>query len=218
MPADTRFLGNSIEEMLVAIAEGVREAQAALDEAPLADAAGRSRATYHLPYLDFTIRVEMTTQTDSGGRAFALLLAAPPASTTSAVQSTLTGRLVAVPPGDGLPIPRLSIATGANIGDAATITVSATNSAGETLANQLVELNIDPVASASLSGAHGGSSVLQLGTTRLEAAVLTTGADGTAATRLLIDSKQGARNAVVVVVATLGAASARGAIPMESVG
>ena len=216
--ADTRFLGNSIEELLVAIAEGVREAQAALDTAPLADGDGRPLSTYHLPYLDFTIKVEMSTQTDSGGRPVALLFAAPPNSTTtSAAQGSVSGRLIAVPPGEGLPVPRLSVATGGNIEGAATIAVTVSNSAGEMLANQAIELNIDSDASRTLSIARGAPAFARLPGTRLEAAVLTTGADGVASTRLRIDPAQDKRQ-VVVVTANVGTAAARGAILMEEVG
>lgn len=217
MADETRLMGNSIEELLVAIAEGVREAQNALDEAPTADLDGRRLATYHLPYLDFTIKVEMTTQTDSGGRPVALLIAAPHGSTTSQAQSSVSGRLIAVPPGEGLPLPRLAVKTGGNIGGFAAITITVTNSAGETLANQPIELNIDDAASKTLSSARNAAQFVRLPGTRLEAAVLTTGADGVAATRLRIDPKQAPKQ-VVVVTATIGTASARGAILMEEVG
>jgi hypothetical protein len=218
MATDPRFMGNSIEELLVAIAEGVREAQGALDLGPMVDGNGRPLASYHLPFLDFTIKVEMTTQTDSGGRPVALLFApTTSASTTSAAQSSVSGRLVAVPPGEGLPVPRILVTTGGNIGGLAAITVKVSNSAGETLANQPIELNIDTAASSALSVARGAPQFTRLAGTRLEAAVLTTGADGAATTRLRIDAKQDPRQ-VVVVAATLGTASARGAIPLEVVG
>ncbi|PSJ38822.1 hypothetical protein [Allosphingosinicella deserti] len=217
MADETRLMGNSIEELLVAIAEGVREAQAALDQGPSVDGNGLPLATYHLPYLDFTIKVEMTTKTDSGGRPIAMLMAAPKGSTSSAAQSSVSGRLIAVPPGEGLPLPRLSVATGGNIGGFASIAVTVTNSAGETLANQPIELNIDTEASTTLSLARGAPAFARGSGTRLDAAVLTTGADGVATTRLRIDSKQNARQ-VVVITATLGTASARGVILMEEVG
>jgi len=216
MATDPRLMGNSIEELLVAIAEGVREAQAALDSGPTIDDTGRPLATYHLPFLDFSIKVEMTTQTDSGGRPI-LLVASSSSATTSAAQSNVSGRLIAVPPGEGLPLPRMNVATGGNIGGAATITITVTNSAGETLANQRLELNIDTNASATLSSARGAAGFTRLPGTRLETAVLTTGADGIATARLLIDPKQDPRQ-VVVVAATLGTATARGAIPLEEVG
>ena len=64
MPVQSRFVGNSIEELLVSLAEGVREAQIALNEGPLVGPSGRPLATYHLPYLDFTIQVDMQTRAD----------------------------------------------------------------------------------------------------------------------------------------------------------
>lgn len=218
MPADSRFVGNSIEELLVALAEGVREAQSALDNGPQVDASGRPVAGYHLPFLDFTINVNMSTQTDSGGRPIALMFqAAPPqGSTTTAIQSNITGRLVAVPPGDGLPVPKIALTTGVNIGGEAAITVKATNSAGEVLVNQAIEINIDDAASVRLSAAKGNGDFRRVVGTRLHDGLLTTGADGVATTRLIIDNGQ--KPGIVALIANIGPFVARGAVPLEVLG
>jgi hypothetical protein len=216
MAGESRFVGNAIEEMLVALADGVREAQVALNAGPLLDPAGRPLATYQLPYLDFTIAVEMQTKVDSGGRPIALLAPSTSSQSNSAVRSNVSGRLIAAPPGDGLPVPRLVLTVTTNNGGAAEIAVRVSNSAGEVLANQRVELNIDDAASVQLSGVRGGE-FRRLAGTRLTEAVLTSDPHGMATTRLLIDAAQGKRD-VAVVIANIGPFSARGAVPLGSVG
>jgi hypothetical protein len=219
MPEGSRFVGNSIEELLVALAEGVREAQVALNSVPLLDPSGRPLATYQLPYLDFTIVVEVQTETSSGGgRPIALFrpVAASTQSDTS-VKSTVAGRLIAAPPGDGLPVPRLRLTTTGNIAGAATISIEVSNSAGEVLAGQKVELNIDDIASAKLTSARNGPAWTRLANTRLAEALLVTDDKGVASTKLLIDPAQRTTD-VAVVFANIGPFNARGAVPLGAIG
>lgn len=218
MPAESRFVGNSIEEMLVALAEGVREAQIALNSGPRIDPAGRPLGGYQLPYLDFSIQVDMETRVDTGGRPVALLFTGrPPSASNQQVSSTISGRLVATPPGDGLPTPRIAFAVGQNIGGEASLAVTVTNSAGEVLADQPVELNIDDGASAILSAARGVAGFARKPGTRLAAALLRTDAAGRAATTLAIADGEPARG-VVAVAASIGAFSARAIVGLEVVG
>lgn len=218
MPEPSQFVGNSLEELLVSIAEGVREAQIALNQAPLLDPLGRPLAAYQLPYLDFVIRVAVETRTDTGGRPVAVLsMARAQSSTATDVHSTISGRLVATPPGEGLPVPRVRLVAGGNIGGVAALSLTVTNSAGERLANQTVELNIDDADSRALSAARGVRNSQRLPGTRLREALLTTDAEGRAATALLIDNGQDT-SSVVVVVASIGPFNSRAAIAMEVVG
>ena len=78
MTNPAQFVSDSIEATLVAIAEGVRDAQEALNAIPAMDSFGRALPTYHLPYLDFTIAVSVSTQQTSDGRAFIRLLPGDP--------------------------------------------------------------------------------------------------------------------------------------------
>ncbi len=217
MPDQSRFVGNSMEELLVALADGVREAQMALNSGPLVDANGRPLASYQLPFLDFSIQVDMQTHTDSGGRPVALIFTSKEASSTGQnVRSSISGRLVATPPGDGLPVPRIDFTIGLNIGGAAAITLTVTNSAGEKLANQPVELNINDAESLALSQARGVASFRRETGTRLRDALMTTNAEGKAATVLNIADAQSGK-AIVVVTASIGPFSARAAVPLELV-
>lgn len=219
MPEASRFVGNSIEELLVSLADGVREAQSALNSGPLLDPSGRPLATYQLPYLDFTVQVDMQTRADTGGRPIALLFMVKPSSTSTdqRVTSTISGRLVAVPPGDGLPVPRLALAVGERIESGVILKLTATNSAGERLAHQRVELNIDDADSEAVSAARGVARFVRSSATRLADAIVQTLDDGTAELRLLIGAADSGSRAVVVVVATIGSFSARAAVPLDMV-
>ncbi len=213
-----RFVGSSIEELLVSLAEGVREAQLALNDAPLVSPSGRPLGSYQLPYLDFTIQVDMETRTDSGGRPVALIfMAKSQSSAVSQVKSTISGRLVATPPGDGLPVPRIRLTSGGNVGGEAAITLTVTNSAGERLADQLVELNIDDADSKEITAARGGGVIKRQPGTRLKDALLTTDAEGGAFTTLLVDPAQSGKE-VVMVIASIGPFSSRVAVLLELVG
>lgn len=220
MPEASQFVGNSIEELLVALADGVRDAQSALNSGPLTDPAGRPLASYQLPYLDFTVQVNMQTRTDVGGKPVALMFMARAAASSNSntdqqITSTISGRLVATPPGEGLPVPRVALSVGAAVNGAVPLTLTVTNSAGETLANQRVELNIDDADSVSLSAARSVSNFVRSSATRLSAALVTTDANGMASTTLAVGVSDRGTKAVIVVVASIGPFNARVAIPLE---
>lgn len=214
MTDQSRFVGNSLEELLVSLAEGVRAAQNALNEAPLIGPTGRPVSSYQLPYLDFTVQVDMQTRTETGGRPVALMLMPLAQGVSSQIHSTISGRFVATPPGDGLPVPRIGMSAGGNIGGKAKILLEVSNSAGERLADQRIELNIDDKDSTKLSEACGVTDFARSGATRLEDAVLITDAQGRAATQLRIDDAQDGKG-VLVVVASIGPFSSRLVVSME---
>ncbi len=218
------FVENSIGQLLVALADGVREAERALSSGPLVDESGRAATRYALPYLDFTINVSVEVKTGAaanGVRGLPVLrLYTAPASGSSEnreVRSSISGRLVAVPAGDGLPAPRIRITPGPNIGRKASISLIVTNSAGEVLAGQPVELNLDLPASATLSRARGVGNLPRREGTRLADGIVTTDANGRAATQLLLDSGEAAQ-ALFVVTASIGAFAAQASISAELLG
>jgi hypothetical protein len=215
MPDPTRFVGNSIEELLVALADGVREAQLALGGGPLVDDNGRPIATYQLPFLDFTINIAINTQRDEGGRPIVLLSGGGGSSTGTQVMSQISGRLVAIPPGDGLPLPRITLAVAKRDGSNVRIAVAVSNTAGEQLAAQPLELNIDDAESALLSKANGLAGYKRdTGRTRLNDAVLVTDEQGRAEAGFSISDAED-QQAIFVVVATIGQFRSRLAIPAK---
>lgn len=214
MASDAKLVADSLEEMLVSIAEGVREAQEALDGLAPFDSFGRPVPGYFIPHLDFELLVDIETETNSQGRPIFKVSAArnifgggggsSTSSTKSHTTSRIAGRLVAIPPGEGLPVPQL-ILTAEKTGAGETLlTVRASNNAGEILAGQRIELNIDEEASKALS--RGASPTLP--DARLKEAVLVTDEQGQAATTLVV-SDGGNSGRQLLVVAQLGIATAR---------
>lgn len=214
MASDAKLVADSLEEMLVSIAEGVREAQEALDGLAPFDSFGRPVPGYFIPHLDFELLVDIETETNSQGRPIFKVSAArnifgggggsSTSNTKSHTTSRITGRLVAIPPGEGLPVPQL-ILTAEKTGAGETLlTVRASNNAGEILVGQRIELNIDEEASKALS--RGASPTLP--EARLREAVLVTDEQGQAATTLVV-SDGGNSGRQLLVVAQLGIATAR---------
>lgn len=216
--ATAQFVGDSMEEMLVSLAEGVREAQQALSAVPAIDAYGRPQPTYHLPYLDFDLAVKVVMQSSPGGRPFARLL---PVSTSAAgtntteVSGNIKGRLVAVPPQQGLPLPVLRLTLGevlpASPGQPKrqTLIVDAANTAGERLVGQTIEMNLDAAASQRLSLASSWPALTPA--TRLRDALLVTDEQGRASTQVELGSEL-PPGSLLVVVASIGPARAQGVV------
>jgi hypothetical protein len=208
MSNDSSFVSESLEALLVSIAGGMREAQDALNAVPPVDAYGRPLPTYHLPYLDFELKVDMETVKREGGGFFLKVksLGKGDSSSTQSVSSTLSGRLVAVPPGEGLPIPVLTITSVKETARRHKIIVTASNSAGEILPSQGVELNINLEASQLLSSEQGVNLASTRAGTKLDDVILLTDENGMADTLLHIDSGLAAR-AQLVITAELGTES-----------
>ncbi|MGY6409871.1 MAG: hypothetical protein ACXIUV_02410 [Alkalilacustris sp.] len=205
---DRSFVSGSIAELLAAVASGVRDAQEALSAAPPLDAAGRPVPGYQLPYVDFEFRVNLETRRTEAG--LPVMYASPVSAETASISSVVSGRLVAVPPGDGRPLPVLELTAERLSARRHRLRVVAANSAGELLGGAPVELNFDLAASRQLSQA-GGTALAGLRSSSFDAAVLLTDADGRAETVLSIDSGVAAA-AMIVVTAEFGPATARLAV------
>jgi hypothetical protein len=208
MTKEAQFVADSVEAMLVGIAEGVRDAQEALNAIPAIDAFGRPLPTYHLPFLDFTIAVSISTE-NTPGRSFVRMKVPTTGKSSTDLSSTLSGRLVASPPGEGLPVAQLALAV-QSTGNAHKLRISAVNSAGEILSNQRIELNIDLDASAALSGLPKPGPGAPV-PARLKDAIVVTNDAGTAETELVLEAATPSR-ATIVVTALLGAARASAAV------
>jgi hypothetical protein len=151
------FVAGTIEDILLAIGQGIRDAQDRLNQLEPFDEYGRPRPQYYLPQLDFTLKINaVETSTSESGpeqrsrlRTFAaaeseaiafagframpinFALASPgrtSSSSTSEVYSTISGRFVAVPPNDGMPQVALAIAASAHPDGGRKRTISVTSS------------------------------------------------------------------------------------------
>lgn len=205
MSNESRFVSESLEALLMSIADGVREAQDALSNTPSVDAFGRPMTTYHLPHLDFKIDVNMETISDGRNRGGLCLrvLKNSHNSSTRDISSTLSGRLVAIPPSEGLPRTILTISSKdievAHSGPLYRIVIRAMNSAGEILVGQAIELNINREATIQLSKVSLGDLKTDYG--RLDDVILITNTEGIAETNF---SFGGDRKMIYVLTAELG--------------
>ena len=214
MVDESRFATESLEALLVSIADGVRDAQDALSGTPPLDSFGRPMPTYHLPYLDFKIEVEMETISKDGRPSFLRMKPRGTGGTvTREVSSTISGRLVAIPPGDGLPTPILTIASIRKPARQHEIIITAMNSAGEILAGLGIELNINLQASARLTELEVINFPNSLAGTNVVDAVLVTDENGAATTMFNIAASLPAK-VVMVLTAELGSEVVHLTIPV----
>lgn len=214
MSENSRFVAESLEALLVSIAEGVRDAQDALSEAPPLDAYGRALPTYHLPYLDFEVKVDAETVKDTAGTMFLRItpFGGNKGKASQEISSTISGRLMAVPPGEGLPTPILSMSSLRLSSRSHKIVVTAMNTAGEILSGHGIELNINMEASRELSLAQGESLTSARSGTGLTDAILVTDETGTAETTFNINSGLPAK-VMFVLTAELGTGIASLTVP-----
>jgi hypothetical protein len=223
MPTDStpegQFVGSSIEELLVALATGLREAQAALNSGPLTDANGRPLATYHLPYLDFNLQVDVATLVSARGRPIALTFTQRADSSgepsARSIRSQISGRFVATPPGDGLPVVQLRLSASAPKSGKAEISVEASNSAGEVLRDQPIEMNIDWATSKRLSASVGNTTATPPPTLNLDKAIAVTDDAGKARVNLMVPTTL-AGKLLVAVTAGVGSVVRTVVVPVQA--
>jgi hypothetical protein len=202
MSNNSKFVSNSLAELLSGIADGIREAQESLSNIPSIDIYGRPMPTYHLPYVDFQLQIDLDTQeTQSGIRQLKIIPARNISSQTS-LHSNISGRFVAIPPGEGLPVPQIELQLSSESTHLFRADILLTNTAGEIITNAAVELNIDTAASKALSLANG-KNITTLGATALKQAILTTDHNGQAHTLIELDNKL-PNQAFIVITADYG--------------
>lgn len=199
--SEGNFIADTLESVLVGIAESLREAQEELNGIAPLDGFGRPAPQYRIPQLDFEVGFQLKSETRSSGGVRLIFAPVKSGEGSKEVTSRITGRFTAIPAGEGMPIPRLA-ADITSTGNRRTVTLTATTSAGEVLTGADIELNLDREASVGLSQAAGVSSP-RLSAVSLDRAVVQTDASGIAVAEVQLGgSLQTA--AVVVLVAELG--------------
>ena len=133
-------------------------------------------------------------------------------NTSKDISSNIKGRLVAVPPGEGLPVPILTISSERETTLRHRIRITAQNSAGEILVGQSIEININLEASRQLSTLAGVSLTSVRAGTKLTDVILITDETGVAETLFNIDSRLPAE-AVLVLTAELGTETSSLTVP-----
>lgn len=206
MTDEGKFVSESLEDLLVSLASGVREAQLELANTPAIDEFGRQLHTYHFPYVDFEFRVQMeTANSTSPGRTILRLRKTKSGAQSNSIESSVSGRLIAVPPGDGLPRPVIRFRSVQQSARTWALELSAANSAGEVFAGHEIELNLNVEASRQLSLQNGVSFDAFPASTVLTESVITTDESGTAVSSLKTGTMK--ENAFIVITAEFGGES-----------
>ena len=180
MSNDGKFIADTLESIIVGMAESLTEAQEELSSTAPVDSFGRPMPQYRIPHLDFEVKFDLATETKGPGSGMMIRFLRN-TETTKDVSSTISGRFVAVPPGDGMPLPVITLAL-EGTGNERDLVVTVANSAGELLEGASVELNIDQDASSALTGAAARGTIRFDTQVQFGSAVLTSGPDGTART------------------------------------
>lgn len=229
MPTEDEFgiaTGATIDDYLVSIAEGVTQAQQRLNELQGGATGGQPGLQYHIPRLDFELRMTLDLHKQPARPSIATAGSSAPArlplyktlrvqavrsSAQSSLASVIKGSFVAVPANGGRPEPLLAVhldpvsdAEDAPA-DADLVEVEAllTNTVGEHLGGQEVQLNIDRDLSRALNAEHGLSGTVQEGTF-LRDAVLSTDAEGEARTQLVVSHAEPPGASVALTVDAAG--------------
>jgi hypothetical protein len=138
---------DAIAALLGGLASALTDAQQTMAELPPTDAFGRSLPSYRIPELDFSFEIETVEASSSSPGAKWLLQPSKASSALNTISSTISGKIVAVPPNGGLPQTLI-----AAIQRGGSLEVSLSNSAGEILTQTPVEFEFDAEASSALHG------------------------------------------------------------------
>ena len=188
---NNEYIEGTIESLLGSIADGVRDAQESLNDLPAVDTYGRAVPSYHIPYVDFDLAVNLsvrqTTETTTGNNnlpAVKRLRFNPIRNTqTAEISSHISGRIVSIPPGEGLPLIELFAEEDPDKRTARDrlIRILARNSHGELIGGRKVEININWEMSMHL---NSNQTLNRRTAARLESSALMTQENGITETHL----------------------------------
>lgn len=179
------YIEGTIESLLSSIADGVREAQDSLNDLPPIDIYGRAVPSYHIPYVDFDLAVSLSMRqtTENIPNIKRLRFNPMGQSQTAEISSHISGRIVSIPPGEGLPL--IDLMAEENLDNQSakirTIRVLARNSNGELMRDRKVEFNINWELTTAL---NSNLPANRNNAARLENSALITNEDGTTTTTL----------------------------------
>jgi hypothetical protein len=207
------LLTASIDDYLLALADGIHKAQRQLSQISIALQPGQPAITYQLPRVDFEFKVsfalaraEEATAGAGGGGALRLRPAGGEPggrnSTAAEAASVIKGSFVAVPALGGKPPAVVTTRLERLAGRRLSITVQVASAAGEKLAGVPVELNVDRELSRRLNRAFHADRELSA-ETDLWHGRIETDADGIAQTVLKVSPSEPAGSYVAVLIDVL---------------
>lgn len=208
--ADEIQSGEYLDDFLLNLADGLSQAQNKLNRAPVTNAMGQESMVYHIPKMEFELRLEMTATSSSQSSGKPRIRFFPAASkssesSTESATSVISGVMIATPAGDGLPMPALSISAMKTSARKAKLTISGRTNAGNAISGAVVELNIDRDLSAKLNTQEGRGQALKPGTV-ISAATLVLSETGDAIAELTI-SNQEPKGQLIAITADFASAT-----------
>lgn len=212
------FLTASIDDYLLALADGIYQAQRQLSQVAIDLQPGQPPVTYQLPKVDFEFKMsfELARKTETQDTATANLsqsgavLRVRPADTRTTstgasraeASSLIKGSFVAVPARGGKPVPVVRSTVERLTGRRYQIDVYAGTTAGEVLPGTEVQFNVDREMSAQLNQANSLNIELQEATALSSGVVLTDG-EGHAVNVLTFAEEEPAGAFVAVLIDVL---------------
>lgn len=204
--------GDALDDYLVSLADGVAAAQRKMS-APSFSEAGVPGVTYQIPYLEFELKLQMSSYRESGEnsesngikppfRKKKLLVRKPITKEETEAVSTLRGRLVAVPVNAGRPGFNVNLNFNEIKPNEIEVLVQVTDTSGVPQVNVDVELNIDRELSNELNGKEGRQQELK-NITRISQSVVKTNQEGIASGHLLIHNSEPTGNIIVITADAL---------------
>jgi hypothetical protein len=206
------LIETTLDNYLLALAQGIQEAQRQLDRNEVPGRPGQPATGYHLPRVEFELKMTFAMRGEQdaaqgpatpGARGKLLLRPAPSPgseSYTGEATSTISGAFVAVPVTGGRAATTLRCSLVRRSDREVDVVVFVSDALGNKQPDVAVQVNVDRERSAEL----GGNKPLQF-QTDVTAGLLRTDANGFAATTLRISELEPASAVVVLVVDTLGA-------------
>lgn len=207
--ADDIKTGESLDDFLMNLAEGLAQAQNRLNRSPVSNAMGQETMIYHIPKMEFELHLEMTatrtTKSDKQGFLRFLPSAKTQSNETESASSIIKGTMIATPAGAGLPMPNLTLRASKTAARTASVIVRGVSSDGNTMAGAIVELNIDKELSAKLNKQEGRGQALKP-STKLSLSSLELNAEGEAEAKLVIGPQE-LKGQLIAITADFSSAS-----------
>ncbi len=218
MPLDQLddLIETTLDDYLLALADGIQQAQQHLDQVTVTGRPGQPATAYHLPRVEFELKMtfamrgavtggELAPAESAGGRRGTLLMR-PPAKTDSEnysgeATSTIRGAFVAVPVAARAPVTlrcTLVRSSPREIG----LVVFVADPGGVPHAGVAVQIDVDRERSAEL-GTPQGQPLTQA--TDVQIGLLHTDSSGFAATTLRISDAEPEGAVIVVIIEAAGA-------------
>ncbi|MCP4698214.1 MAG: hypothetical protein GY862_15375 [Gammaproteobacteria bacterium] len=205
----------SVEDYLLGLADSIHHAQQQLSQMRITGQDGQGAIRYHLPRVDFELKMsfELATSATGGGSATnggksAVLRARPigdqnsSSQSTAETASTIKGSFVAVPIEGGKPPPVMRTALNKLTERSLEVMVVVQSAAGEQLEGIEAQFNVDQDMSLMLNQV-AGLGALQTDT-NLDDGIVLTDANGQAVTTLRVGEEETIGSHVAVIVDVLG--------------